>query len=163
MLRLQFVHEKFIWLIASIIVLACNPFIPPLLAPTPDDFSPSPPMTPIVGFPQVTATTTIEPDPRLILPDDMDEAETFFLIVKTSIAAGDDIGVSKMVKYPIHVNINGWDLLLHDSAEFVDAYDQIFDPSLLPPSLTWTKLNYPSSPMACSGSQFLITQINKKE
>ena len=38
------------------------------LIPTPDDFPSPPPMTPIVEWPQVTATTTIEPNLRPILP-----------------------------------------------------------------------------------------------
>jgi len=166
--------KKLFWLIAPIIILACNQLIP-----TPNDFPPPPPLTPILEFPQVTATSTIEPRSRPVLPDDMDDAKTFFLILKTSIAAGDDLGVSKLVKYPIHVNLNGQDLLLHDQSEFLDAYDQIFDPEFataifnmdeaelsLQPNGVKTKngelwFNYYCADLTCSDSQFLITQINK--
>jgi len=171
--------KKILWLILPIIVLACNQFVPPPLAPTPNDFPPPPPMTPILEFPQVTVTTTIEPRTRPVLPDDIADAETFFLILKTSIAAGDDVGVAKVVKYPIYININGQDLLINNQSEFVDAYDQIFDPefaaaifdmdeaelSLQPNGVKTVNgelwFNYYCVDLACSDSQFLITQINK--
>jgi len=144
--------KKLLWLIAPIIILACNQLIP-----TPNDFPPPPPLTPILEFPQVTATSTIEPRSRPVLPDDMDDAETFFLMLKTSLAAGDNLGVAKMVKYPIHVNENGQDKLIANQSDFVEAYDQIFDSEFVAAifdmdeaelSLQPNGVKYPSSPMA---------------
>ena len=149
------------------------------LIPTPDDFPPPPPMTPIVEFPQVTATATIEPRMRPILPNDMQDAETFFLIVKTSMAAGDDTGIAERVKYPIRVRVSGQELVLKSEKEFLDQYEKIFDQgfvttlsdidesnlSLLPNGIQvgngelW--FNYFCVDLACSDAQFLITQINK--
>jgi len=97
--------KKLFWFIVPIVILACNQLIP-----TPNDFPPPPPITPIVEFPQVTATTTLEPRLRPILPEDMQNAETFFLILKTSIAAGDAVGVARMMKYPLRVHMNGQDV-----------------------------------------------------
>jgi hypothetical protein len=71
----------------NIIVLAVFLMTGCGLLPTPDDFPP-PPMTVIVEIPQVTATTTLEPRMRPILPDDLQDAETFFLILKTSMDGG---------------------------------------------------------------------------
>ena len=175
--------KKIIWLAVSVIVLACNQFIPPTLAPTPNEFPPPPPMTPIVEWPQVTATATLEPHLQTILPDDMDDAETFFLIVKTNIAAGNDVGVARLVKYPIQVTMNGGDILLvklfNDQAEFVDFYDQIFDPEFATAIFNMDDseltlfsngvqagtgelwFNYFCMDLTCSDAQFLITQINK--
>jgi len=140
--------KKVLLLVAPILVLACYQLVPtPNDFPAPpsatpiNEFPPPPPMTPIVEFPVVTATVTLEPHLRPILLDDMQGAETFFLIVKTSIAAGDDEGVAKLVKYPIHVSVNGQDLLIENQTEFVDAYDQIFDPEFATAYLKWTSLN----------------------
>jgi len=164
---------KKILILIVILLAGCS------LIPTPDDFPPPPPMTTIVEFPQVTATTTIEPNMRLILPDDMQDAETFFLIVKTSLAAGDDGGIAERVKYPIRVRANGQVTVLKDQNEFLDQYEKIFDQgfvtalsdidesdlTLLPNGVQvgngelW--FNYFCVDLACSDSQFLITQINK--
>ena len=128
---------------------------------------------------QVTATATLEPRMRPILPSDMQEAETFFLIIKTSLAAGDDAGIAKRVKYPIHVRLHGQTMVVHNEAEFVDQSDKIFDSEfvrvlskldesnliLLPDGVQvgsgvlW--LNYFCADLACLDAQFLITQINK--
>lgn len=149
------------------------------LLPTPDDFPPPPPMTPIVEFPQVTPTITLEPNQRLILPGDMQDAETFFLILKTSMAAGDDIGVAERIKYPLRVRLNGQEITFKDKNEFMEQYERIFDQefvtrlsdiddsnlTLLPNGIQigngelW--FNYYCVDLACSDSQFLITQINK--
>jgi len=146
---------------------------------TPDDFPPPPPMTPIVEFPQVTATATIEPRMRPILSNDMQDAETFFLIVKTSMAAGDDVGVAGSIKYPIRVKLNGQELVLKDEREFLDQYEKIFDQgfvsvlseideselTILPNGVQigngelW--FNYFCVDLSCSDAQFLITQINR--
>src|SRR5512143_4036811 len=136
-------------------------------------------MTPIVEWPQVTATTTIEPNLRPILPNDMQDAETFFLIIKTSMAAGDDVGIAERVKYPIRVRENGQEFVLKDQNGFLDQYETIFDQgfvatlsnidesnlTLLPNGVQvgngelW--FNYFCVDLSCSDSQFLITRINK--
>jgi hypothetical protein len=175
--------KKFLLFVVPILVLSCYQ-----LVPTPNDFPPPPsempinefpPITPIVEWPQVTATATLEPHLRPVVPDDMDEAETFFLIVKTSIAAGDDVGVAKMMKYPIHVSLAGQEMVINTETEFLDAYDQIFDPefatalfemdeselTLLPNGVQagtgelW--FNYYCVDLTCSDTQFFITQINR--
>jgi hypothetical protein len=147
--------------------------------PTSNDFPPPPPMTPIVEFPQVTVTATIEPRTRPILPNDIQDAETFFLIIKTSVAAGDDMGIAKLVKYPIRVRMNAQEIVLKDQREFLDQYEKIFDEgfinvlfeidesdlTLLPNGMQvgngelW--FNYFCVDLTCSDMQFLITQINK--
>ena len=164
---------KKIMLLVVIFLMGCG-FIP-----NPDDFPSPPPMTPIVEFPQVTATATIEPRTRPILPNDIQDAETFFLIIKTSVAAGDDMGIAKLVKYPIHVRINAQEIVLKDQREFLDQYEKIFDEgfinvlfeidesdlTLLPNGVQvgngelW--FNYFCVDLTCSDMQFLITQINK--
>ena len=146
--------------------------------PTPDDFPPPPPMTSIVEWPQVTPTTTLEPRMRPILSNDMQDAETFFLIVKTSLAAGDDLKIAESIKYPVLVKISGQEGLLKDQREFLDQYEKIFDQgfitalfemdeanlTLLPNGVQvgngelW--FNYFCVDLSCSDAQFLITQIN---
>ena len=146
--------------------------------PTRDDFPPPPPMTPIVEWPQVTPTTTLEPRMRPILSNDMHDAETFFLIVKTSLAAGDDLKIAESIKYPVRVKISGQEGLLKDQREFLDQYEKIFDQgfitalfemdeanlTLLPNGVQvgngelW--FNYFCVDLSCSDAQFLITQIN---
>jgi hypothetical protein len=163
--------KMLIWIV--VLLAGCS------LIPTPDDFPPPPPMTPIVEFPQVTATTTIEPRMRPIVSNDMQDAETFFLIVKTSMAAGDNTGVAERVKYPIRVRVSGQELVLKNKNEFLDQYEKIFDQgfvtalsdidesnlSLLPNGVQvgngelW--FNYFCVDLACSDAHFLITQINK--
>jgi len=149
------------------------------LAPTPDEFPSPPPMTVIVEVPQVTATITLEPRLRPILPADLQDVETLFLIVKTAIAAGDDLKVAELVKYPIRVTLEGQESLLKDRQEFLDYYEKIFDEgfiqtvfemdetnlTLLPNGVQagngelW--FNYFCTDISCSDAQFLITQINK--
>ncbi|HEY9528374.1 MAG TPA: hypothetical protein VIR02_14875 [Anaerolineales bacterium] len=148
------------------------------LLPTPNDFPP-PPVTVIVEIPQVTATTTLEPRMRPILPDDLQDAETVFLIVKTSMAAGDDVRIAESVKYPIRVTMDGQSILLKDPREFLDQYETIFDQdfittlfemdetnlTLLPNGIQvgngelW--FNYFCVDPSCSDAQFRITQINR--
>ena len=148
------------------------------LLPTPDDFPP-PPLTVIVEVPQVTATTTLEPRMRPILSNDMQDAETFFLILKTSMAAGDDVGIAESVKYPIRVKLGGQEILLKDQREFLDQYEKIFDQGFINAlfEMDETKLtllpngvqvgngelwfNYFCVDLSCSDAQFLITQINR--
>ena len=165
--------RKIILIVMVILLAGCS------LIPTPDDFPPPPPMTVIVEFPQVTATTTIEPNMRLILPDDMQEAETFFLIVKTMLAAGDDTGVAERVHYPLYVRSDGQETVLKNPDEFLANYQKIFDSGFITAlssidesSLTLSSngvqvgngevwLNYFCVDLACSETEFLITQINK--
>lgn len=161
------------WLLVVILLMGCG------LIPTPDDFPPPPPMTPIVELPQVTATSTLEPRLRPILPSDMQEAETFFLILKTGMMAGDGVGFAASVKYPIRVKVDGQVVAFNNQDEFLDSYEKIFDQdfanaifemdesdlTLLPDGVRagmgelW--FNYFCVDLTCSDAQFLITQINK--
>lgn len=149
------------------------------LAPTPNEFPSPPPMTVIVEIPQVTATTTIEPRMRPVLPDDLQDVKTTFLIVKTAMAAGDDVRVAELVKYPIRVKLDGQEVLLRDPQEFLDQYQKIFDQGFITTLFDMDEeqlilttngvqvgngelwFNYFCVDLACSDSQFLITQINK--
>ena len=160
-------------LLALFFVTGCG------LMPAPDDFPSPPPMTVIVEIPPVTATTTLEPRMRPILPADLGDARTTFLIVKTALTAGDDLKVAELVRYPIRVRLDGQEILLRDPQGFLDQYDKIFDESfittlfemdekkldLLPNGVQvgngelW--FNYYCVDLSCSGAQFLITQINK--
>jgi len=149
------------------------------LIPTPNDFPSPPPMTPIVELPQITPTATLEPRMRPISSNDLQDAETFFLIVKTSLAAGDDLKIAESIKYPVRVKISGQEGLLKDQREFLDQYEKIFDQgfitalfemeeanlTLLPNGVQvgngelW--FNYFCVDVSCSDAQFLITQVNK--
>jgi hypothetical protein len=162
-----------LWLLVILFSAGCG-FIS-----TPDDFPPPPPMTPIVEWPQVTATVTLEPRMHAILPSDLDDAETFFLIIKTSMAAGDDVGIAERVKYPVHVKVNGQEIVLNNQRQFLDQYDNIFDQgfvqvlaeideselTLLPNGMQvghgalW--FNSFCVDLSCSDAEFQITQINK--
>ena len=135
-------------------------------------------MTPIVEWPQVTPTITLEPRLRPLVSNDMQDAEMFFLIVKTSLAAGDDLKIAESIKYPVRVKISGQEGLLKDQREFLDQYEKIFDQgfitalfemdeanlTLLPNGVQvgngelW--FNYFCVDLSCSDAQFLITQIN---
>src|SRR5215475_12111890 len=105
-------------LLTLLLLMGCSA-IPTALS-TPNDFPPPPPMTPVVEWPQVTATATIEPRMRPILPSDMQDAKTFFLLVKTSMMAGNDTGIAKRVKYPLYVSLNGQKMVVHNEANFLD-------------------------------------------
>lgn len=164
--------KKIMLLLLVIFLTGCG------VLPTPDDFPP--PVTPIVEFPQVTPTVTLEPRLRPILPSDMQDAETFFLIVKTSMAAGDDAGIAEMVKYPIRVRMDGQVLVLESESDFLDQYEKIFDQEfvtvlfeidesdllLLPDGIQAANgalwFNSFCADLSCADSHFLITQINKQ-
>jgi hypothetical protein len=136
-------------------------------------------MTTIVEWPQVTETATLEPRMRPILSNDMQDAETFFLIVKTSMAAGDDVGIAERVKYPIRVKMDRREMVLKDQREFLDQYGKIFDQGFMTALSEIDETNLTLLPngvqvgngelwfncfcvdVSCSDSQFLITQINK--
>ena len=148
------------------------------MLPTPNDFPP-PPMTIIVEVPPITVTATMEPYMRPILSDDIQDAETFFLILQTALVAGDDVGISERIKYPIRVKLNGRELTLNTQDEFLDQYRKIFDQAFVTSlyELDESKLtllpngvqvgdgelwfNYFCVDAACSASKFLITQINR--
>lgn len=164
-------------LLSLLYLTACGTL--PTLAPTPNDFPPPPPMTPIEEWPQVTPTATLEPRMRPILSEDLGDVKTLFLIIKTSMIAGDDTKIAELVKYPIHVNLHGQEIILHNQAEFLDQYPKIFDQEfvtaladvdesdliLLPNGVQvgngelW--FNYFCTDQSCSNAHFLITQINK--
>ena len=90
--------------IAALLLLtsACVPILP-----TPDDFPP-PPWTPIVEFPTPAAPPTATLAPRLqpILPSDMAEARTLFLLTQVAITAGDSGLIAERVLYPITVDLD---------------------------------------------------------
>jgi hypothetical protein len=168
---------KRFFLLGFLYLTACGTL--PTPRPTPNDFPPPPPMTPIEEWPQVTATATLEPRLRPILLEDLDDAKTLFLIIKTSMAAGDDTKIAELVKYPIRVKLHGQVIVLHNREEFLDQYQKIFDQKfvtalvdidesnliLLPSGVQvgngelW--FNYFCTDPSCANAQFLITQINK--
>ena len=100
------------------------------------------------------------------------------MIVKTSLAAGDDLKIAESIKYPVRVKIGGQEGILKDQREFLDQYEKIFDQgfitalfemdeaslTLLPNGVQvgngelW--FNYFCVDLSCSDAQFLITQIN---
>ena len=164
---------KWILLLTIILLLGCGLFSGP------NDFPPPPEMTPIVEWPQVTATATMEPRLRPVLSKDMQDAETFILILKTSMAAGDDQRIAESVKYPLRVRIDGQEMLLLNESEFLSVYEKIFDQEFVDRIFEFDEsdlllladgfqaangalwFNYFCVDPECSESQFLITQINK--
>jgi hypothetical protein len=153
---------------------ACAP-----LPPTPDDF-PQPPWTPVVEFATFALPPTALPRPRIkpIFATDMDDARTFFLLVKIAMAAGDSSMVAERILYPIQVTLNGKPATIGSAAEFDRDFQTIFDPDavdavfaanesdlvLLPggvkaaDGVLWFNL-FCADP-ACTKAEFLITQIN---
>src|SRR5690349_6195023 len=149
------------------------------MLPTPDDFPSPPPMTVIMEIPPVTATVTLEPRLRPILADDLQDAATTFLIVKTALAAGDNTKVAELVKYPLRVKLSGQERTIKDQQEFLDQYEQIFDQNFVTTLFEMDEenltlfpngaqvgngevwLNYFCTDLTCTDAQFLITQINK--
>jgi hypothetical protein len=170
---------KKLFFIFVLLSMACTSIIPtPNDFPTPsNDFPPSP-MTIIVEptFPPPTAT--LEPRLHPITDQDMMDAHTFFLIIKTQILAGDDVGFAEKVHYPIQVVLNGKKTTFTDSSELAKNMRTILtkpmleaitqasedDLVLLPDGIRvgrgelWFNL-YCTDP-TCTNSQFLITQIN---
>ncbi len=146
----------------------------------PNDFPPIPPeMTVIVEFPPATPPqSTPTPAPKFIGSDEMLEAETFFLILKTSATAGDSARIAESVYYPINVKINGQMTTLHNPAELLAHYDQVFDQDMLASLLNTDETDLSNLPggirvgngiiwfglfcpdPACAEPVFLITQIN---
>ena len=147
------------------------------IMPTPNDFPP-PPMTVIVEPTYPLPTATLEPRLRPIMSDDMLEARTFFLIVKTQLAAGDDEGFAEKVHYPIQVTLDGRKTWFSEPGELarnlrailtgkvLDAITQTSEDDLIlllegirvGHGELWFNL-YCTDP-DCSDSEFLITQIN---
>jgi hypothetical protein len=162
-------------------------FIPVLLVacmfitPKPNDFPPPPPtlLTRIVELPPVTSAPTLEIHPRPIMQSDMSDAQTFLLIIKTQIAAGDYHGFAENVHYPINVDLEGkmktfttpddlaenFKSVLND--RIVNALNETNEDELiiLPEGIRvgqgeiWFNLFCVDA--ACADTQFLITQINK--
>jgi hypothetical protein len=147
---------------------------------TPDDF-PQPPWTPIVDFPTPPLPATPGPRPMAqpIYADDMDEARTFYLILKTGMAAGDSSLVAERIQYPIQVRLVGGSTTVIGSPEELERlYEEIFHPrfqelilasqeedlALVPDGLQaadgalWLNLFCVDS--ACTQKEFRITQIN---
>jgi len=146
----------------------------------PNDFPPRPPeMTVIVEFPPATpAPPTPTPAAQFIGSDEMSAAETFFLILKTSAAAGDSARIAESVYYPINVKIDGQMTTLHNADEFAKHYAQVFDQAMLEAILNTSEADLSNLPggirvgngelwfglfcldPACAEPVFLITQIN---
>ena len=164
--------RKIVLMFALLLTSACASIIP-----TPNDFPP-PPMTVIVeDFPTPFVMPTIEPRLAVITPEKMPDAYTFQLILVTRIAAGDSTGIAETVKYPITVNVDG-PVVISTADEFENYYDRIFtddiisvlnetnedDLILLPEGVRVGKgevwFNLYCVDLACSDTQFLITQIN---
>lgn len=147
------------------------------IVPTPNDF-PTPPMTPIVEFPNYTATPTFEPIPQPILSDNMSDAESFLLLIKTELAAGDDVGIAEKTHYPIQVTLDGKKTTFTEQSEFatnlrailtdkvINAVDAA-DENDLVRSVEGIRVgngelwfNLFCMDAACTDKRFLITQIN---
>jgi len=152
--------------------VACGQIIP-----TPNDFPP-PPTTIIDDFPDYTAMPTFVPRPQFITSDDMVDARSFFLLLKTNMMAGNDQGVAERILYPINVNVNGQNMKISTPTEFVQNYKQIFNDTVVS-ALTETNednllsgidgirvgngelwFNLFCMDAACAQKEFLITQIN---
>ena len=178
---------KKLWWPVLLLTLACSRLLPPQVDPTPNEFPPPPPttdlgtpppMTVIVEWPQFTPTTTLEPRPRPVLPEDMDEAETFFLIIKTMLTAGDDLGVAERVKYPLEVTLASEPITLHNPEEFLSHFGELFDQDFVTELIELEETDLSLQPegvrvgegelwfdyfcidLSCSDAQFMITQIN---
>ena len=173
--------RKLVLVFALLLSLACTSILP-----TPNDFPPAPPTsdvmpppsTVIVEFPTVGfVTPTSEPRLQPITEEKMTDARTFFLILTTRVAAGDNYGIAESVKYPITVDING-PTVIASADEFVTHYDEVFNDKVID-ALTNTReedliylpegirlghgeiwFNLFCVDAACSDTHFLITQIN---
>lgn len=159
--------KKYI-LLFGLMLLACSS-----LVPTPDDFPP-PPMTVIVELPAVTPTATIEPRLVPITPETMADARSFHLKVFTMAVAGDSTGIAELVKYPLVVQ----GLEIFNAEEFDSNFKDIFNDRVMEALSDTSETNLTLLPegvrigqgevwfnlycvdLACSDTQFLITQIN---
>ena len=161
--------------IVPLLAAGCMPIIL-----TPDDF-PEPPRTPIFDFPTpaLPATPGPRPNAQPIYPDDMDEARTFYLILKTGLAAGDSSLVAERIQYPIQVRlVDGSTAVIGSAQELERHYEEIFHPEFqelilasqeedLALSLDGVQaadgglwLNLFCVDAACTQTEFRITQIN---
>jgi hypothetical protein len=168
-------HRHQIVFLASVLLLAsgCGPLLPKL-----DDF-PEPRVTPIVEFPTMPAPShTPRPVLKAVFADDLNDASTFFLILKVGVAAGNSGLIAEHVLYPIEVNVNGQPTTLASPAEFERAYEGIFasglgaaiagaDEADLELTLDGIKaaggtlwFNQFCADALCSQGEFLITRIN---
>jgi hypothetical protein len=149
-------------------------------ASRPNDFPPRPPvgMTVIVELPPVTAVPSLTPRPKEILNRDLSDAETFFLLLKTSTLAGDSSRVAEQIAYPLNVKVRGQMTTLHNAEEFLKDYDQVFNPTILQALATASETDLANLPSgirvgngelwfglfcpdaACRKPVFLITKIN---
>jgi hypothetical protein len=170
--------KKLIFILV-LLSMACTSIIPtPNEFPTPPNDFPPPPMTVIVEPTFPLPTATLEPRLRPITSADMPEAYNLLLIIKTQFAAGDYQGIAERVHYPIRLSINGQyttytyaDELSQNLGKIMTqkVMDAILDAkeedlAALPDGVRvghgelW--FNLYCTDLACSGSQFLITQIN---
>lgn len=117
--------KKLILIALVFLSLTCTQIIP-----TPNDF-PMPPMTVIVEFPNYTSTPVFVPLLQPIANSDMPDAESFLLIIKTNMMAGNDQGIAERVLYPINVIVNGQSMTIRTKDEFIQNYEQIFNETLL--------------------------------
>jgi hypothetical protein len=133
-----------------------------------------------VEFPTFVLPATPAPRPRIqpIFADDLEDARTFFLILKISMMAGDSTMVAENVLYPIEVKVNGVPTTVASAAEMEQNYAGIFhsdlqasimaadeqDLRLMPGGVSaaggalW--LNLLCVDAACSKTEFRITAIN---
>ncbi len=151
---------------------ACAPFFP-----TPNDF-PTPPWTPIVEFPNYTATPVFAPIPWPVTSNEMSDAENFFLKFRANVAAGASEQIADSVLYPIRVRLNGQNMTIDSKAAFMKNYGLIFNQSFIN-TLTMVNendlvvsaegvrvgngelwFNRFCADAACAKKEFLITQIN---
>lgn len=112
--------------LSVLLVTSCSSRYPP------HDVPPPAPLTPIVEFPTFVLPATPAPRPRIqpIFTNDLEDARTFFLILKIAMTAGDSATVAGNVLYPIEVNVNGVVTTVASAAEFEQSYAAIFDPDL---------------------------------
>ncbi len=158
--------------LSLLFVASCAPFFP-----TPNDF-PTPPWTPIVEFPNYTATPTFAPMPRPITSNEMSDAENFLLKLKANVTAGVAEEIADSVLYPIRVRLNGQSTRIDSKAAFMKNYGLIFNQSFINTLATVNENDLVASPegvrvgngelwfnlfcmdAACAKKEFLIAQIN---
>ena len=137
-------------------------------------------MTVIVEFPTPAFPPTAVPTPRSkpIFESDMQEARTFYLVLKVAVAAGDSGLLAERTQYPLPVIVKGVSTTINSPADLEKAYDRILDSAardaiysfdeqdlvLMPggiraaDGLLWFNLFCLDA--ACSQSEFRITAIN---
>jgi hypothetical protein len=106
-----------------LMLAACSP-------PTPN-LPPPPPATVIVEVPWPTATAIPADRIKPITNNDLSEAQTFLLILKTMVIAGDSGGVAARVAYPLVVSVDGEILVLQNAADFEQNYERVVNQHIL--------------------------------